>query len=791
VPHPHQPNQLPLQHPPESGPEHQNLPWHRRFLRRLKNGFNRRRSLWLILIALLIIAVVVVSVLASRALTRLDSRIQQVFDGPKWSIPARVYARPLELYQGLAVPQPDITSELQALGYREQALSGAGQFNTAGNRLSIQTRGFKFADGVEPPSTLLLRWQGNTISEMLDSKGNDVPIARLEPILIGRVSPSQGEDRLLVNLEQLPDGLLDTLLAVEDPKFYEHPGISLRGIARALWVNLKERRFAQGGSTLTQQLIKNLFLTRERTLKRKLTEWPMAIMLERRYSKDDILHAFINEVYFAQDNSRAIHGFGLASLYFFDTPIQDLEPHQIALLVGLLKGPSYYSPINNPERALSRRNLVLRIMANAGLLSETELQSETAKDLGISSRQNQSRQQHAYIDLVRQQLTRDYSVDDLHKNGLSIFTNFDPQIQRALEASLDEAYGQIAVENALSFEQLEKLQTAAIVTRADTGEVAAMLGGRSARFAGFNRAVDARRQIGSLIKPFIYLTALQQHERYHLGSVVQDIPVALPQPDGSIWTPGNYNGASMGAVPLLDALTHSYNLAAVNTGLELGIESIISTVQSLNSDITPEPLPSLLLGAIELSVVDVAALYQTLASSGFITPLRTIREIIDINGETLQRYPLRVNQAIDEVDLHLLNYALQNVMRAGTGIRAYRYLPPSLRVAGKSGTTNDQRDSWFAGFGGDYSTVVWMGHDDNTPTPVTGSRGALELWARTMARINRQSLPFSAPPDVRYDELHWRTGTLSNAGCPGTLRIPFHRDYAPAAGLATGIDGCP
>lgn len=772
-------------HHPSHLPPH----WHKRFLLRLKNGFNRRRGFWLVLAASLIIALVVISVLASRALTRLDSRIQQVFDGPKWSIPARVYARPLELYQGLQLSQQAVVDELTSLGYREKALSGPGQYKPASHRLNIQTRGFEFADGAEAPGTLLLRWQGSTIAEMLDNKGNDVPIARLEPALIGRLSPSQGEDRLLVSLDQLPAGLLDALLAVEDPKFYQHPGVSLRGILRAVWVNMKERRFAQGGSTLTQQLIKNLFLTRERTLKRKLTEWPMAIMLERRYSKDKILHAFINEVYFAQDKSRAIHGFGLASLYFFDTPIQDLDPHQIALLVGLLKGPSYYSPIQHPDRALSRRNLVLRIMATAGLLNDHQLAEETAKDLGISRRQR-SQQQHAYLDLVRQQLTRDYSIDDLHKSGLSIFTNFNPRVQTALEDSLDEAYQQIATENTLSFEQLDQLQTAAIVTRTDTGEVAAMVGGRSARFAGFNRAVDARRQIGSLIKPFIYLTALSQPDRYHLGSLVQDIPVALPQADGSIWTPGNYSGESLGPVPLLDALTHSYNLAAVNTGLDLGLESVIDTVQSMHSAITPAPLPSLLLGATELSVVDVAALYQTLASSGFITPLRTIREIIDGNGQTLQRYPLRVTQAIDESSLHLLNYALQNVMRAGTGRRAYRYLPASVSVAGKSGTTNDRRDSWFAGFGGDYSTVVWMGHDDNTPTPVTGSRGALEVWARTMAKINRHSLSFNAPADIVYDHLNWRTSQLTNQACPGTLRIPFRRNYLPPRSLADSTASC-
>jgi len=760
----------------------------KQILHRLKNAFRRRRTLWPVLL-FTILAVLVVSISASRALTRLDSRIQQVFDGPKWSIPARVYARPLELYQGLTVTRQTLIDELNALGYQEQNLNGPGQFKRSSNGLSIQTRGFLFADGLEPPATLQLQWQSNSISMLQDSNNNAVPIARLEPILIGRLSPTQGEDRLLVNLDQLPPGLTETLLAVEDPKFYQHPGISLRGILRATWVNLKQGRFAQGGSTLTQQLVKNLFLTRERTLKRKLTEWPMAITLERRYSKDEILHAFVNEVYFAQDNSRAIHGFGLASLYFFDKPLQDLQPHHIALLVGLLKGPSYYNPITRAERALSRRNLVLKIMANAGLLDEDQLAEAMTKDLGISQRQP-SRQQHAYLDLVKRQLNRDYSIDDLHKNGLSIFTNFDPQIQQSLETSLNEAYVQIAEEHALTFEQLDQLQSAAIVTRADTGEVTALVGGRSARLAGFNRAVDARRQIGSLIKPFIYLTALKQPDRYNLGSIVRDIPVAIPQPDGSIWTPSNYSGESLGLVPLLDALTHSYNLAAVNTGLDLGVDAVIDTINSIMPSVSLKPLPSLLLGATEMSVVEVAQLYQTLASSGFITPLRTIREIIDSSGRTLQRYPLNVTQSIDDKDLHLLNYALQNVMRTGTGRRAYRYIPSDIRIAGKSGTSNDQRDSWFAGFGGDYAAVVWMGHDDNTPTEVTGSRGALELWARSMARINKNNIPFSAPDGIQYARMNWRTGYLANQNCPGTLVIPFRRDYLPEPDLTIEPGSC-
>lgn len=741
-------------------------------------SFIRRHPLWMAFIALLVISLVALVVIASRSMDRLETRIQDVFDGPKWSIPARVYARPLEIYQGLNISQQDVIDELNRLGYRQRTINGPGQYNAVADRLGLQTRGFNFADGPEPGTNAIVRWTNNSISEVLDSKGNDLPLVRLEPLLIGRISPAQSEDRLLISLDQLPGGLIDALLAVEDPKFYAHSGISFRGILRAIWVNIKERRFAQGGSTLTQQLVKNLFLTRERSIKRKLTEWPMAVILDRRYEKDEILQAFANEVFFAQDRSRAIHGFGLASYYFFDKPVQELQTHEYALLVGLLKGPSYYNPLTHPDRATTRRNLVLRIMRGANLIEEQDLAQWQAMPLGLSRASNVT-QQPAYLDLVQEQLTRDYSTEDLHKNGLGIFTNFDPRVQIALEQSLHEALGQIERENALTQEQLQQLEAAAVISSADTGEVVAVLGGREARYAGFNRALDAKRQIGSLLKPFIYLTALEQPAFYNLATPVEDSPIFLEQPDGSIWAPSNYSGNSHGAVPLINALTRSYNLAAVNTGLNVGIENVIDTLERMQLNAELRELPSLLLGAVDLTVADVASLYQTLAAGGFNTPLRAIREIQALDGELLQRYPLRGTQKIDPADMHILNYALQNVMRAGTGRRAYRYVNPDIALAGKSGTSNDQRDSWFAGYGGDYSGVVWMGNDDNTPTEITGSRGALEVWARTFAKINSNSLRFSAPDTVRYVPINAITGNRIDETCAQATYLPFHRDYLP------------
>jgi len=709
--------------------------------------FKKRKWLYSILF-LLVVGSVTIGILSSRSLDRLDERIQAVFDGPKWSIPARVYARPLELYVGLSIDTALVVDELTRLGYTRGIVETErpGRFTEGTQRIEVHTRGFRFADGFEPARILTIVWQGASISELYDHNNQPIAITRLEPQLIGRISPVVTEDRLLVNLEQLPDGLINTLLAVEDPKFYKHNGVSPKGIARAMWVNLKERRFAQGGSTITQQLVKNLFLTRERSIKRKLTEWPMAITLERRYSKDEILQAFINEVFFAQDNSRAVHGFGLASQYLFSKPVQELDTHEYALLVAMLKGPSLYDPIRNPDTSKDRRDLVLKIMLRDGLLSEEDFQRYQLLPLGVAKRPGI--QQPAYLDLVKQQLTNNYSTEDLHKNGLKVFTNFDPLVQQQLEESVESAIQRITFEQSLEQEEVDSLQIASVVSRADNGEVLAILGGRQARYAGFNRALDAKRPIGSLIKPFIYAAALEEPERFNLATLIDDMPLTLTLANGDTWSPDNFTETSRGPVLLLDGLTHSLNQATVDLGLKIGLERVVESLESYDPARDIQPLPSLLLGALELSTIDVASLYQSLAASGFNTPLRAIREVQASDGQLLQRFPLKLQQQLDDATMHQLNYALQNIMRAGTGRRAYRYLPADIAIAGKSGTSNQNRDSWFAGYDAAHNVVVWMGNDDNSPTRLTGSRGALELWSEIFMKLGPQSLNFYQPRSV-------------------------------------------
>lgn len=739
----------------------------------------RQRRFWVLSILSVLLFVALLSgFFAWGALKRMDARIQEVFEGQKWSIAARVYARPLELYVGQTLAREDLLHELGLLGYRRSERFGPGHYDVLGERMTLHTRGFRFPEGRETSARLTLRWQGDTLVDISDADGAEVPFARLEPVLVGRISPAQSEDRLLVTEEELPEGLKEALLSAEDPRFYEHHGISLRGIARAIVVNIREGRFAQGGSTLTQQLVKNLFLTQERSIKRKLTEWPMAMLLDYRYDKDEILLAYINEVWFAQDRSRAIHGFGLASLYYFSRPLRELRTHEVALLVAMLKGPSYYNPLRNPERAKERRDLVLRLMHKHGVLEDAALARATAQPLGVA-RGGAERGQPAYLDLVRRQLADEYAIEDLQRNGLAIHTNFDPLVQHRLEQAVVSAYPRIQNQQALDPQALAQLEAAAVVSSVETGEVVAMIGGREPRYAGFNRALDARRPIGSLIKPAVYLTALEQPERYHLASPLQDAPVAMEQPDGSLWQPENFSERSHGEVSLLRGLSKSLNQATVNLGVELGVEQVLQTVQRLGFEGEIDPLPSALLGAVEMAPLEVLGVYQTIAGNGFRVPRRVIRAIQAQDGELLKRYPLAVEQRVDPAPMHQLHFALQTVMRSGTGRRAYWYNPADAAFAGKTGTSNDQRDSWFAGFGGDYLAVVWMGRDDNRPTPLTGSSGALEVWSSFMAGVGERGLQARVPDGILYRHTDLPSATLVPSRCAGAVALPYQPASLP------------
>ena len=551
---------------------------------------NRRAIVIRLLLGLFIVAAV--------GLIVLDSVVKEKFAARKWTVPAKVYARPLELYSGQSISSTQLRYELELLGYDRATTLKAGQYNINGSSIRLHTRGFRFGDGFEPATQARIEWANGNVEQIFDGDGNNLDLLRLEPLKIGGIYPAHNEDRLLIELKQTPKGMLECLLAVEDRGFYSHWGISPTGIARAMWVNLQAGSWRQGGSTITQQLIKNLYLTTDKSLLRKLIEMPMAMMVDLHFSKEDILQAFVNEVFLAQDGSRAIHGFGLASQYFFNQPLRQLKPHQYALLVGMIKGPSYYNPLTRPQRATERRNVVLGVMASAGIMSAEEAKYAQSLPLDISKSPARGKRHPAYLDLVRQQLSRDYKTEDLENEGLRIFTNFDPILQNETEQSLQRSLTAIGGRYAGSPEWFEKLEAASVVTNASNGEVLAIVGGRNPRFAGFNRALNARRPIGSLVKPAVFLSALEQPDNYTLASHIEDVEFELPLPNGNVWSPDNFDHKDHGTVTLLEALSHSYNRATAQLGLAVGVESVAKTLKDLGIERDIPKHPSLLLGLL-------------------------------------------------------------------------------------------------------------------------------------------------------------------------------------------------
>jgi len=697
----------------------------------------------------------------------LDFTVRGKFDGKKWAIPARVYAQPMELYEGLSLSAAKFERELRALGYDFVGeLSAPGQVVKRGVRYDFYSKGFAFWDQSESAARYRIAFDGNQVASL---QGADNLILRLEPQEIGSIYPSHGEDRVLVSLEQVPPLLGEALIAVEDKNFVHHFGISVKGISRAMLANVKAGGFVQGGSTLTQQLVKNFYLTQKRSLWRKVQEAVMSVLLELHYTKADILEAYINEVYLGQSGPRSINGFGLAAKHYFNQPLNNLKPHQIALLVGVVKGASYYNPWRSAKRATTRRNLVLRVMYESGLIAKAELQASLKKPLDIISSSNKQIGEYpAFLDIVKRQLQQDYRSEDLQSEGLRIFTTLSPIVQRETEQSIVR---QMRALNQQS--KNTKLQAAAIITAVGSGEIIAAVGDANPRFSGFNRVLDADRQIGSLVKPFVYLSALQQPQKYQLTSILEDAPLSVELSDGSLWQPQNYSKQSHGFLPLYQALAYSHNQATARLGLDVGVENVIHTLKQAGLQKDINPFPSILLGAITLTPFDVSHLYHTLAADGVYTPLRAIRSVMDASNQPLKRYSLSSEPRFSAEQSHLMHYGLQAVMRIGTARRVYSTLPAELALAGKTGTTNDQRDSWFAGYSGDHLGVVWVGNDDNKPTVLTGSSGALKIWSDIFKRIDTRGISQTAPESIAYYWIDQNNGLRSAEGCSNAQLVPF------------------
>ena len=742
-------------------------------LRRWLFRFLLKVTLWAGLLAVLV---------GSGYLYYLDRSISKTFEGRRWSVPAQVYAQPMELYAGKRLTNAQLQVELRRLGYRQTAdLSKPGSFQPIAGGVSIHLRAFSFMDSPRPSMRITVMFVGNRL-QRLKYADRPLDLVRLEPAVIGSFFPSHGEDRVILTPDKVPALLADGLKAVEDRAFDEHQGFSVTGILRAALVNFRSGEARQGGSTLTQQLVKSYFLTNERTIERKLRELAMSVILELRFTKEDILTAYINEIFLGQNGARAIHGFGLGAQYYFNKPLNELPAHQIAALISIIRGPSYYNPFRHPQRTLRRRNRILDTFLADGLISTAIHQDAIGQPLGVVDSPNSGGAYYpAFMDLVRIELSERYSADDLRTQGLRIFTTLNPAVQANAQQAVSKTLGVIERERR---QEPGSLQASAVITDTQTGEVLALVGGRQGRVDGFNRGINAQRPVGSVIKPLIVLSALESDLEW--SSAVNDAAITLTPPNGESWSPRNYDGKTRGELPIIKALALSLNLAMVDLGNQVGLSTVQNRFRDLVGYTPKNPYPSFFLGAEPMSPLQLTELYGNFASGGFRTPPKSVIAVLDEQGAPLSHHPFDVTQTIDVETATSLNAGLQLVMQRGTG----RSSPFAKQgVAGKTGTSNDNRDSWFAGFDNSRLSVVWVGRDDNKPTGLTGTSGALRLW-NAITRFDGPD-PLLPPISENLQSIEYDTGLQATAKCADVVVLPIRQpdtlQVKPGCGLKPSL----
>ncbi|APZ03851.1 penicillin-binding protein 1B [Kosakonia cowanii JCM 10956 = DSM 18146] len=675
----------------------------------------------------------------------LDQKIRARIDGKVWQLPAAVYGRMVNLEPDMAISKNEMVKLLEATQYREVTkMTRPGEFTVQAKSIEMIRRPFDFPDSKEGQVRARLTFDGDRLETIENMDSNrQFGFFRLDPRLITMLSSPNGEQRLFVARNGFPDLLVDTLLATEDRHFYEHDGISFYSIGRAMLANLTAGRTVQGASTLTQQLVKNLFLSSERSYWRKANEAYMALIMDARYSKDRILELYMNEVYLGQSGDNEIRGFPLASLYYFGRPVEELSLDQQALLVGMVKGASIYNPWRNPKLALERRNLVLRLLQQQSVIDQELYDMLSARPLGVQPRGGVISPQPAFMQMVRQELQSKLGDKVKDLSGVKIFTTFDSVAQDAAEKAAVEGIPLLIKQRKLS-----DLETAMVVVDRYTGEVRAMVGGATPQFAGYNRAMQARRSIGSLAKPATYLTALSQPNTYRLNTWIADATISLRLSNGQVWSPQNDDRRFSGQVMLVDALTRSMNVPTVNLGMAVGLPAVTDTWEKLGAPKNQlNGMPSMLLGALNLTPIEVAQAFQTIASGGNRAQLSALRSVIAEDGTVLyQSYP-QAERVVPAQAAYMTLWTMQQVVQRGTG-RQLGAKYPGLHLAGKTGTTNNNVDTWFAGIDGREVTITWVGRDNNQPTKLYGASGAMAIYQRYLQNQSPIPLDLTPPEDI-------------------------------------------
>jgi penicillin-binding protein 1B len=713
--------------------------------------------------------------LAAGHVARLDRIVVARFEGRHFRVPSRVYSAPTILYPGLDSKRIDLRGILARLGYREAADTkqlAPGRYSWGRNRVRIHLRAFEHPSRPEPARDVVLRLSGTVIEEVRElPRGRELGAVLLEPELVGSYYGPDREQRELVTLEEVPDHLVDAVLAVEDQRFQTHPGIDVRRIAGAMLANLRAGSIRQGGSTLTQQLVKNFFLTPERTLKRKLQEATMALLVELRYDKRAILTAYLNEIYFGQRGATAVHGVGEAARLYFGKRAHDLTVAESALLAAIIQSPNGLSPHRDPERATQRRNLVLELMHSQGRIDQRTLAEAREAPLQVAAVTPEPGDARYFLDLLRRHLSEVYDSEVLTSDGLRIYSTLDRRLQRIAASVLRDGIERLEA----SYPKLRHddpaavLQGCLVAMRPQTGELLALVGGRNYGDSQFDRCTQARRPTGSVFKPFVYIAALEPQPggpAITLADFLDDSPLEIKTSNG-MWRPENYDRNFNGRVPVREALERSLNVATARLANDIGIRRVADVARRLGVT-SPMPLvPSLALGTADVSPLEIARAYATIASGGVRPEIQTIEDLVDAEGRTLERRQLGFERVLDSGTAFLVTSMLAGVADRGTA-RAVRATGLQGPLAAKTGTTDEERDLWFVGFTPEIVAVVWIGFDKPESIGVPSSVGALPVWRRFIEEESGGRIrgTFLRPAELEHVYIEPSTGALALSGCP-------------------------
>lgn len=695
-----------------------------------------------------------------------------------------IFAAPRMVRTGSGATLASIKSYLDGIGYVEstkEADSKRGRYTIKGNSLEIYTSSDAVINGARqfPNITLAFAGSGKGITKItdIDSKRN-LDSALLEPEMMTALSnDKQRQKQKLVSYKDLPKDYINAVIAIEDRQFFEHSGINVRGIMRALFRDVSEGQMQEGGSSITQQLVKNFFLTPERTLKRKLQEMMIAVTLETKLSKEEIFQLYANEIYMGQSGSYSISGVGEAASSYFNKDVVNLTLPEAAFLAGIIRGPSLYSPYRDPERAKARRNQVLDSMTDAGLIPRDKAEQAKATDLKIVPKRSAVNSDAPYfVDYLQQQLLNEFATRDLSRQSYRVYTTVDMDLQRAADKAVNDTLAnldQIFAKRKKNSVPPGTLQAALVAMNPKTGEILAMVGGRDYGQSQLNRAVDANRQPGSVFKPIVYATALnsayddQVEEKITAGSVFMDAPETFLYGRGQTYSPENFGKTySNRNVTLRDALTHSLNVVTVRIAEKVGYNKIARMAEKMGLP-RPQPFPALALGTAEATPLEIATAYTAFANGGLLTDSRPIKRLTNADGVSINETKPQQQQALKPQISFLMTNIMQDVLNKGTAARA-RSMGFTATAAGKTGTS---RDGWFAGYTPNLVCVVWVGFDDNSELGLEGAKSALPIWAAFMkqALALRPELggdSFPKPDDIATAEIDPTTGMLATDSCP-------------------------